>query len=126
MQPLHQEKRRKREPLLPSIRNAPAYGAFKLFGQNERSPLHVLHIVDKVGLGVVRADRGDLPVQLTVVDHGKNRQRLDRVHSPHRALLAADLNNIHRIVVSLRLGQREQARFQFWEPKQAQNLDAGK
>lgn len=65
------------------------------------APLDIFHIVDKVGLGVIGCDGGNLPVQLPVVDHGQDGQGFHGIHTPGCKGRAADLHYIHRVIVTL-------------------------
>ena len=66
------------------------------------SLLDIGDIVDQGSLGIIHGDGDDLPVQLAVIDHGQDSEGLDLVHTSALPGLGSDLNNINRVVVSLK------------------------
>ena len=65
------------------------------------SPLNILYIIYGGSLGVVSLDAGYLPVQLAIIYHSQDGQRLHWVHASHRQRLTPNLHHVHWIIVSL-------------------------
>mmetsp|Transcript_16723 Transcript_16723/g.48018 ORF Transcript_16723/g.48018 Transcript_16723/m.48018 type:complete len:323 (-) Transcript_16723:7-975(-) len=66
----------------------------------------VVNVVVLLGERVVDGNGNDLPVQLAVIDHGKDAEGLDLGDSSHLQGLGTDLDNINRIVIAEHLELR--------------------
>lgn len=63
---------------------------------------NIFNIIDFSGIGIVSTDGNYLPIDFTLINHGKGAERLDFVDTPRLAGNVPDFDNVNRIIIALK------------------------